>query len=76
MFDWCNFCLEIHAVTPDRLEQITTRYARLDVCVIGDVALDRYLHIDPALKEDSLETGLPVRNIVPVSYTHLTLPTN
>jgi len=53
-------------VTPERLAEITSRYRRLRVCVVGDVALDRYLHIDPSLREDSLETGLPVRNVIAV----------
>ena len=39
---------------------------RLDVSIIGDFCLDRYLEIDPALEETSIETGLPVHNIVRV----------
>ena len=49
-----------------RLEQLAARYAQLRVAVVGDVCLDRYLEIDPARKEISLETGLPVHNVVNV----------
>jgi len=49
-----------------RLAEITSRYALLRVALIGDIALDRYMHIDPALEETSIETGLPVRNVVAV----------
>ena len=34
--------------------------------MVGDFCLDRYLEIDPALAETSLETGLPVHNVVRV----------
>ena len=34
--------------------------------VVGDFFLDRYLHIDPARTETSIETGLPVYNVVEV----------
>jgi rfaE bifunctional protein kinase chain/domain len=45
---------------------ITGRYSRLRIAVVGDYFLDRYLHIDPTKAETSLETGLPVRNVVEV----------
>jgi rfaE bifunctional protein kinase chain/domain len=50
----------------DRFKAITGRYAKLCVGVLGDFCLDRYLEIDPAKKETSLETGLPVHNVVGV----------
>jgi rfaE bifunctional protein kinase chain/domain len=53
-------------VKPERLNEVTSRYASLRVALIGDIALDRYLHIDPALAETSIETGLPVHNVVAV----------
>ena len=43
-----------------RLRGIVERYPRLRVAVLGDFCLDRYLEIDPAKQEVSLETGLPV----------------
>jgi len=53
-------------VTPNRFEQITSHYARLRVAIVGDFCLDRYLEIDPARGETSIETGLPVHNVVNV----------
>ena len=53
-------------MTPGRLDAITGRYAALRIAVIGDFCLDRYLDIDPERAEASIETGLPVRNVVQV----------
>jgi rfaE bifunctional protein kinase chain/domain len=50
----------------ERFEAITARYPLLRVAVVGDVCLDRYLEIDPARQETSIETGLPVHNVVRV----------
>lgn len=49
-----------------RFKAITRRYTRLGVAILGDFCLDRYLEIDPARQETSLETGLPVHNVVKV----------
>jgi len=49
---------------PERFRVLTGRYPTLRMAVVGDFCLDRYLEIDPAKKERSLETGLPVRNVV------------
>jgi rfaE bifunctional protein kinase chain/domain len=51
-------------VTPERFDAITRRYSRLRLAVVGDFCLDRYLEIDPARKEVSIETGLVVHNVV------------
>jgi rfaE bifunctional protein kinase chain/domain len=53
-------------MTPARFEKITDAYAKLRVAIAGDFCLDRYLEIDPARKEVSIETGLPVHNVVRV----------
>lgn len=53
-------------MNPRRFKTITSRYARLKIAVIGDFSLDRYLEIDPARSETSIETGLPVHNVVNV----------
>ncbi len=50
----------------DRLQAIAARYASLHVALVGDFCLDRYLEIDPARAETSIETGLPVHNVVSV----------
>jgi len=53
-------------MTPTRFGQITGRYSQLRIAVVGDFCLDRYLEIDPARGETSLETQLPVHNVVNV----------
>jgi len=50
----------------ERFAAITERFAGLHIGVAGDYCLDRYLEIDPARSETSLETGLPVHNVVRV----------
>ena len=46
--------------------EITRKYPKLRIAVVGDFCLDRYLEIDPVKQETSLETGLPVHNVVNV----------
>ncbi len=53
-------------MNPERFQAITARYARLRVAVVGDFCLDRYLEIDPARAEVSIETGRTVHNVVRV----------
>lgn len=51
---------------PARFESITARYSKLRLAILGDFCLDRYLEIDPSKQESSIETGLPVHNVVSV----------
>ena len=53
-------------MTGARFNQITSHYRRLRIGVVGDICLDRYLEIDPARQEQSIETGLAVHNVVNV----------
>jgi bifunctional ADP-heptose synthase (sugar kinase/adenylyltransferase) len=53
-------------MTVERFRAITGKYSKLSIAVVGDFCLDRYLEIDPARSEVSLETGLPVHNVVNV----------
>ena len=53
-------------MTPTRFHTITGKYRDLTIAVLGDFCLDRYLEIDPARKEISIETQLPVHNVVNV----------
>jgi rfaE bifunctional protein kinase chain/domain len=53
-------------MTPDRFDELTARYEKLRIAVLGDFCLDRYLDIDPAREEISIETGLPVHNVTGV----------
>src|SRR5262245_15253207 len=50
----------------ERFEIITKKYSHLRVAVVGDFCLDRYLEIDATKPEISIETGLPVHNVVNV----------
>ncbi|MFQ6133962.1 MAG: bifunctional heptose 7-phosphate kinase/heptose 1-phosphate adenyltransferase, partial [Armatimonadota bacterium] len=49
---------------PHRLRQLLARFPDLDLAVVGDFFLDKYLIIDPALAETSLETGLEAYQVV------------
>jgi rfaE bifunctional protein kinase chain/domain len=53
-------------LTTETLEHILTRLPGLTVGVVGDLFLDRYLDIDAALTEPSLETGLDAYQVVRV----------
>jgi rfaE bifunctional protein kinase chain/domain len=50
----------------DRFRAIIGCYSDLRIAVFGDFCLDRYLEIDPAKAEQSIETGLPVHNVMNV----------
>lgn len=49
-----------------RLEAILSAIPRLTITVVGDLYLDRYLDIDAALTEPSIETGLDAYQVVRV----------
>ena len=51
---------------PKRFRELTKKYAGLRIAVVGDFCLDRYLEIDPAKQEISIETGLVVHNVLNV----------
>src|SRR5437660_7794170 len=53
-------------MTGARFQAVTERYRELSIAVLGDFCLDRYPEIDPARQEISLETGLPVHNVINV----------
>ena len=53
-------------MNPERFQKLTAQYSSLHIGVLGDFCLDRYLEIDPGRQETSLETGLPVHNVVNV----------
>jgi rfaE bifunctional protein kinase chain/domain len=50
----------------ERFHEITGQFNRLRIGIAGDFFLDRYLDIDPAKNETSIETGLTVYNVVAV----------
>ena len=50
----------------ERLQAILSSFPNLTILVIGDYFLDRYLILDPALAETSLETDLEARQVVEI----------
>lgn len=50
----------------DRFRSLVSNYRDLKIAIVGDFCLDRYLEIDPNRAEVSIETGLPVHNVVNV----------
>lgn len=55
-------------MTPERFQEIAAKYPPMRIGVLGDFCLDRYLEIDPARTETSIETGLPVHNVTHVRF--------
>jgi rfaE bifunctional protein kinase chain/domain len=53
-------------VNSQTFRKITQAYPKLRIGVLGDFCLDRYLEIDPDRVETSIETGLPVHNVINV----------
>jgi rfaE bifunctional protein kinase chain/domain len=53
-------------LTTELIERILTTIPQRTVGVLGDLFLDRYLDIDPALNEPSVETGLTAYQVVKV----------
>lgn len=53
-------------LTTDRVEFILNRLPALTIGVVGDLFLDRYLDIDAALTEESVETGLDAYQVTRV----------
>ena len=56
-------------MTLARLEELISKFAGLKIAVIGDLFLDQWFDIDPALNEPSVETNLTAWQVVrhPVS---------
>ena len=51
-------------MTLARLQELLTRISSLHIAVIGDLFLDQWFDIDPALDEPSVETGLTAWQVV------------
>ena len=51
-------------MTIEDLQLLLARFADINVIVVGDFFLDRYLDIDPRVAEVSVETGLEARQVV------------
>jgi rfaE bifunctional protein kinase chain/domain len=49
-----------------RLGDLIARFAQARIAVVGDFFLDKYLEIDPALVETSVETGKPAHQVIDI----------
>ncbi len=50
----------------DRLQEIIRRFPECRIAVLGDFFLDKYLDVDPALAEVSVETGKTAHQVVSI----------
>lgn len=53
-------------LSPDRLAELIARFPSRRLAVVGDFFLDKYLGVDPALAERSIETGRIAHQVVSV----------
>jgi len=56
-------------MSADRLAEIMAGFGRARIAVFGDFFLDKYLDVDPALAEPSLETGKTAHQVVGVRHS-------
>ncbi len=56
-------------MTPERLDDILSRFPEISLAVVGDFFLDKYLIVDRALSETSLETGKEVLQVVEIRHS-------
>ena len=56
-------------MSPERLAELVARFARARIAVLGDFFLDKYLDVDPALAETSLETGKTAHQVARVRHS-------
>jgi len=56
----------VRAVDAERLQDLIRRFSTCRIAVLGDFFLDKYLDVDPALAEVSLETGKRAHQVVSV----------
>jgi rfaE bifunctional protein kinase chain/domain len=52
-----------------RLDELLQKFPSLHILVVGDFFLDKYLSLDPALSEISLETGLEAYQVVEIRHS-------
>lgn len=56
-------------MTSTRLAEIVERFPRLRIAVLGDFFLDKYLDVDPALAELSIETAKTAHQVVNIRHS-------
>jgi rfaE bifunctional protein kinase chain/domain len=60
---------ELTYFSPERLDELIGRFGRLRIAVVGDFFLDKYLDVDPARAELSVETGKTANQVVAVRHS-------
>ena len=60
---------ELTYFASERLAQLIGRFHRLRIAVVGDFFLDKYLDVDPALAELSIETGKTAHQVAAVRHS-------
>ena len=53
-------------MSPERLAEIVGRFSRSRIAVVGDFFLDKYLDVEPAWAEFSLETGKTAHQVAAI----------
>ena len=53
---------------PDRLQTLINAFVRARIAVVGDFFLDKYLDVDPAVAESSVETGKTAHQVAAVRH--------
>lgn len=59
----------LHHTSPERFSRIVARFPLARIAVVGDFFLDKYLDVDPALAEVSLETGKTAHQVVSIRHS-------
>jgi bifunctional ADP-heptose synthase (sugar kinase/adenylyltransferase) len=59
----------LNAMSNERLAELLGRFGRLRIAVLGDFFLDKYIDVDPALAETSLETGKTAHQVVALRHS-------
>lgn len=59
----------LSGITPARLAEIIERFPHLRIAVIGDFFLDKYLDVDPALAEVSIETAKTAHQVSDIRHS-------
>jgi bifunctional ADP-heptose synthase (sugar kinase/adenylyltransferase) len=57
------------SLPPERLEEILAAFDGLRIAIVGDFFLDKYLDIDPAMGELSIETGKTAHQVVDIRHS-------
>jgi bifunctional ADP-heptose synthase (sugar kinase/adenylyltransferase) len=58
-----DYDVEVAVLSRDKLDEILRTLPRLTIGLVGDLFLDRYLHLVPGSRETSIETGLEAYQI-------------